>query len=95
MTGSGSWNFGSRQSEDRVEIFGSEGKITFSVFANNEIELTNNYGIRKLQIDHPENIQLHHVQDIQMHLSGTKQHPSTAKTATHTAWIMDKILGIE
>ena len=95
VTGSGSWNFGSWQSEDRVEIYGSEGKITFSVFANKEIELTNHYGIRKLQIVHPENIQLYHVQDMQTHLSGTKQHPSTAKTATHTAWIMDKILGIE
>jgi len=94
-TGSGSWNFGSWQKEDRVEIYGSAGKITFSVFANKEIELANDNGYRKLQIDHPKNIQLYHVQDMQKHLRGVKQHPSTAGTAVHTSWIMDKILGRE
>jgi hypothetical protein len=27
------------------------------------------------------------------HLDGTMVHPSTGKTALHTAWVMDKILG--
>ena len=34
ITGSGSWNFGTFEREDIVEIYGSEGKITFSVFEN-------------------------------------------------------------
>jgi hypothetical protein len=46
--------------EDIVEIYGSTGKITFSVFENVPLLLTNNE--TKLIIEHPENIQLHHVQ---------------------------------
>jgi hypothetical protein len=34
ITGSGGWNFGSYMREDIVEIYGSKGKITFSVFEN-------------------------------------------------------------
>jgi len=34
ITGSGTWNFGCDFSEDRVEIFGSKGKIQFSVFSD-------------------------------------------------------------
>jgi hypothetical protein len=60
ITGSGSWNFGSYMREDIVEIYGSTGKITFSVFENVPLLLTNNE--TKLIIEHPENIQLHHVQ---------------------------------
>jgi hypothetical protein len=62
ITGSGSWNFGSYMREDIVEIYGSTGKITFSVFENVPLLLTNNEGETKLIIEHPENIQLHHVQ---------------------------------
>ena len=94
VTGTGSWNFGRSEKDDRVEIFGSEGKIEFSVFEENPLVLTNSNGRKEVLIEHPENIQLYHVQNMREHLQGKLIHPSTGATGTHTNWVMDKIMGI-
>ncbi|WP_321281983.1 Gfo/Idh/MocA family oxidoreductase [Marinifilum fragile] len=93
ITGTGSWNFGCNTREDKVEIYGSKGKMTFSVFDELSIQLENENGIREEFIENPENIQLYHVQNMREHLLGKLNHPSTGKSASHTAWVMDKILG--
>jgi len=93
ITGTGSWNFGCSQREDIVEIFGSTGKITFSVFDEAPLLLTDKNGTNEIFIENPENIQLYHVQNMKNQLFDNTQHPSTGRTASHTAWIMDKILG--
>lgn len=94
VTGSGFWNFGCASSEDRVEIFGSKGKIQFSVFGESPLLLNSDTLNREVFIEHPENIQLHHVQNMKKQLFGENyEHPSNGLTATHTSWVMDKILG--
>ena len=93
VTGTGSWNFGCYEREDKVEIYGSKGKITFSVFENVPLVLTNEEGETALNIEHPENIQLYHVQQMREHLLGNSIHPSNGFTAAHTNWVMDKITG--
>ena len=93
ITGNGNWNFGCDKREDSVEIYGSKGKISFSVFENEPIILSNEEGETTLFIENPENIQLHHVERIWEHLLGNREHPSSGLTATHTSWVMDKILG--
>lgn len=93
VTGSAFWNFGSWEREDLVEITGSQGSIKFSVFDDNPIELINSKETISLTIEHPENIQFYHVQDMKKELDGFETHPSNGKTALHTAWVMDKILG--
>jgi len=93
VTGSGFWNFGTYEKKDQIEILGSKGSIRFSVFEDNPVELLNEKNHISEYIGHPETIQLPHVENIKNHLDGTKQHPSMAKTALHTAWVMDKILG--
>jgi len=93
ITGTGSWNFGSSMREDKVEIYGSKGKITFSVFENDPLILTNDMEQKILNIEHPENIQLYHAQLIKEHLLGNTTHPSTGITGAHTNWVMDKIIG--
>jgi hypothetical protein len=75
-----------------IVVYGSTGKITFSVFENVPLLLTNNEGETKLIIEHPENIQLHHVQQMHKSLTSNSKHPSDGNTATHTSWIMDKIV---
>ncbi|MEO1021934.1 MAG: Gfo/Idh/MocA family oxidoreductase [Bacteroidota bacterium] len=93
-TGSGIWNFGCSTAEDRVELFGSEGTITFSVFRDNPVTLTSKTETERRIIDHPVHIQLHHVQDMAKQLLEPGfTHPSTGSTATHTSWVMDRILG--
>ena len=93
ITGTGSWNFGCNEREDSVEILGSKGKISFSVFENYPLSLSNEQGEIKLSIENPENIQLDHVRQIREQLLGNSEHPSNGLTALHTSWVMDKILG--
>lgn len=94
VTGSGSWNFGSYKSEDRVEIIGSKGKIEFSIFENNPLRLETGNGVQEVSIENPKNIQLPHVQNMKKHLfEDNYKHPSTGESATHVSWVMDKILG--
>ncbi len=92
VIGSGSWTFGARERRDQIEIVGSEGEITFSVF--DEIPLTLQGKVNKqVFIENPDPIQLYHVWNMQQHLTGEAKHPSSGDTATHTAWVMEKILG--
>ena len=93
VTGSGSWNFGSEKREDHVQIYGNKGKISFSIFDENPVVLENENGKDTIMIEHPENVQFSHVQNMKDHLSNKIQHPSTGNTAEHTSWVLDKILG--
>ena len=93
ITGTGSWNFGCSTREDAVEIFGSKGKITFSIFNEEPVVLSNEEGRTTLFIENPENIQLCHVEQIREQLLGNSTHPSNGFTGTQTAWLMDKIVG--
>jgi hypothetical protein len=94
VTGSGTWNFGSFERKDKVEIIGSKSKIEFAVFDEVPLLLTNQNGTKEVFIDHPENIQLYHVQNMRDHLLGVSAHPSQGKSAAQTNWVMDKILGL-
>lgn len=95
ITGSGSWNFGTEKREDNVEIFGSKGKIKFSIFNEQPIRLKSQDKTESLSIEHPENIQLYHVQNIKKHLESEFTHPSTGETAAKTTWVMDQILKVD
>jgi predicted dehydrogenase len=93
VTGTGVWNFGI-EAMDRVEIFGNKGKIIFSVFEESPLILCNEKGELEISIDHPGHVQLPHVENIKKHLFESGYvHPSLGKTATHTSWVMDQILG--
>lgn len=93
ITGTGSWNFGCDKREDNVIIYGSQGSISFSIFDESPIILSNENGKTELFIEHPENVQLHHVQQMKEHLFDEGIHPSSGASATHTSWVMDKIMG--
>ena len=94
ITGAGSWNFAGSDEMDRVEIFGSKGRITFSIFMDNPVLLKTESQTKEINIDHPNPIQLAHVSAMKNALLAKKiKHPSTGKTAMHANWVMDKILG--
>lgn len=93
VTGVATWNFACDRKEDRVDIYGSEGKITFSVFGEDDIILDNKKGVHRLFIEHPQHVQQFHVENLWEHLQGNKEHPSPGTSALHTNWVMDSILG--
>ncbi len=94
VTGTGSWNFGSFERADSVTIIGSKGKIEFAVFDDVPLKLTTVEGIEELEVPHPENIQLCHVQNMREHLTGGAEHPSGGRSGAHTSWIMDSMTGL-
>ena len=93
VTGSGNWHFGCRHRQDNVEIVGSKGKLTFSVFDEVPLQLHTQNGITEQIIGNPANIQLYHVKALRDALAGQQPHPSTGQSAAHTAWFMAQIVG--
>ena len=93
-TGSASWNFGCAEQEDCVEVVGSLGKIVFPVFDEKPIVLQTDNCKTELFIKHPDNVQLHHVENMKEHFLGNSLHPSDGQSGLHTSWVMDKIMGI-
>ncbi|MBF8149762.1 Gfo/Idh/MocA family oxidoreductase [Winogradskyella sp. F6397] len=93
VIGSAIWNFGAYKREDSVRIVGSEGEVCFSIFSDHPIQLITDKNSETFIIDNPNPIQLYHVENMQKHINGISQHPSTGKSGLHTAWVMDKILG--
>ncbi len=94
ITGSGSWNFGGAERQDRVEVTGSDGRITFSVFDEAPVQLSCSDRRVALVIANPPVIQLFHVTAMREHLAGRDEHPSTGESAVHTAWMMNRILSL-
>jgi len=93
ITGAGVWNFG-MASMDRVEIFGNQGKISFSVFEEKPLILEKEGKKTALFIEHPQHVQMPHVENMKKHLlEGGYSHPSTGNSGAHTSWVMDQILG--
>lgn len=93
VLGSANWNFGTFNREDRVEILGSNGRIQFSVFNEEEIVLEDKNGIAPTFIENPSHVQQYHVENIMLHLLEGKEHPSQGKSGLHTSWVMDRALG--
>ena len=87
----GTWNFNAYKHLDRSEIIGDKGKITFSTFGNNPIQLENHEGIQEFEINNPIHIQQPLIQTIVDELNGIGKCPSTGYSASKTNWIMDKI----
>jgi 1,5-anhydro-D-fructose reductase (1,5-anhydro-D-mannitol-forming) len=93
VTGSGSWIFGARMPKDEVVILGSKGEIRFSVLDEAPLQLTTATENETIFVEHPAHLHQYHVAHMALHLKGVTEHPSTGKTALHTSWVMDKILG--
>jgi predicted dehydrogenase len=89
--GMGCWNFVADRREDRVELIGSQGRISFSVFDEHPVQLEADEHL-SLHIEHHEHIQWHHVQGMNAHIRGEAQHPAVAEQALKTDWVMDQIL---
>ncbi len=92
ILGTGMWSFGTYKREDIVRVIGSEGELSFSVFSDDPIELIIEEKIEQIVIENPKHIQQFHVENMAKHLQSNFKHPSTGKTAMHTAWVMDRIL---
>lgn len=95
LPGSGSWCFVGHESarEDRIEVIGDHGMVSFSVFDYQPIELITSQGVQKITVPNPKIVQLPLIKSVVETLQGTANCKCTSISATPTNWVMDRILG--
>jgi predicted dehydrogenase len=95
LNGCGSWCFTAHESakEDRIEVVGDKGKVSFSVFDYQPIHLYLSDGVHEISVENPSYVQLPLIKSVVETLQGTGNCTTTSISATPTNWVMDRILG--
>ncbi len=95
IPGSGSWCFVAHESakEDRIELVGDKGKISFSVFNYDPISLYTTEGMQHITVPNPPYVQYPLIKNVIEHLQGISVCTCTSVSATPVNWAMDRILG--
>ena len=94
LSGSGSWCFVAFESakEDRIEIMGDKGMLSFSVYTYEPICLQTAEGVETFLPQNPPHVQLPLIQAVVEHLQGKSICTCDGLSATTTNWVMDRIL---
>lgn len=95
MPGSGTWCFSAYESarEDRIEIIGDGGQVSFSVFNYDPIVLHTLHGVETIEVANPPYVQFPLIKNVIEHLQGISVCTCTSVSATPVNWVMDRILG--
>ena len=94
IPGSGSWCFVGHESakEDCIEIIGDKGSLTFSVFNYDPIHLITSEGNVDITVPNPPYVQLPIIKNVIEDLQGIGTCECTSISATHTNWVLDRVL---
>ncbi len=95
LPGSGSWCFVAHESakEDRIEVIGNRGQVSFSVFNYDPIVLNTSAGQESIEVPNPPYVQYPLIKSVIEHLQGFGVCTCTSVSATPVNWAMDQILG--
>lgn len=95
LPGSGSWCFIAHDSarEDRIEVIGDQGELSFSVFTYDPIVLQTSAGMQRITVPNPPYVQYPLIKSVIEHLQGHGICTCTSVSATPVNWVMDRILG--
>jgi len=92
VQGVGIWSFSSFTNVDQTEIVGDAGRLTFTSFTTDPIQLTTGRGVTEFDLDHPAHIQQPLIQSIVNELNGVGACPSPGASGARTTWVMDQML---
>ena len=94
VTGSGSWCFVVHESakEDRIEVIGDKGSLSFSVFTYEPIVLITSEGKQSITVPNPSYVQLPMIKHVIEHLQGIGHCDCTSTSATPVNWVLDRVL---
>jgi predicted dehydrogenase len=94
LNGSGSWCFVGHESsrEDRIQVVGDKGMVSFSVFDYEPIHLYLNDGDERIVVENPPYVQLPLIKSVIEDLQGFGVCSCTSVSATPANWVMDRIL---
>jgi len=90
--GVGIWCFTGFAEVDLTEIIGTKGKISFSTFDADPVNLTTNEGVTEFSIEYPPHIQQPLIQTVVDELNDIGHCPSTGESGARTSWVMDQML---
>lgn len=95
LPASGTWCFTGHESarEDRIDIIGEQGTLSFSVFEQKPIVLMTSEGRQVIDIPHPRYVQMPIIKSVVEDLQGFGLCTSTSVSATPVNWVLDRILG--
>lgn len=95
LPGSGSWCFVAHESarEDRIEIIGDSGSLSFSVFTYQPIVLQTGKGREEFIIANPPCVQMPLIRLVVEHLQKKALCTCDCVSATAVNWVVDRILG--
>jgi 1,5-anhydro-D-fructose reductase (1,5-anhydro-D-mannitol-forming) len=87
----GRWHFAATPGErrDHCEILGTEGKITFSFFGSEVINLSNQQGQQQIHVPHPQHIQQPLIEQINAYFRGERDNPSSLQDAKAVMALID------
>lgn len=93
IVGNGSWCYtvNKEQRIDHAEIIGAKGKIIFSFFAPNAIQVYTADGVKEYNVPYPAHVHQPLIEDIVKQLRGEGQSPSTGETGARANLVMDWI----
>ena len=92
VPGTAVWNFASAAREDLLEIGGTDGRLSCSVFGNEALRLENATGVQTLERPNPPHVQQPLIQTVVDELLGRGTCPSTGESARRTSRVMDTVL---
>ena len=94
VTGSASWCFVGHESakEDRIDVVGVKGRLSFSVFNYDPIHLITSDCDKSFSVPNPSYVQLPIIKAVIEDLQGIGNCDCTSVSSTPTNWVMDRIL---
>jgi len=92
VVGTGLWCFAAHEKLDEVQLVGSLGTLSFSVFDEEPLELRRIDGQRSIPAPYPATVQQPLIQTVVDELLGRGRCPSTGTSALRTARVVDTIL---
>ena len=79
--------------EDRIEVIGDQGIVSFSVFDYEPIQLVTSEGKTQITVPNPPYVQLPIIEAVIHHLQGFGLCTCTSVSAIPVNWVLDRILG--
>lgn len=93
IIGTANFNSIALDKKDKMIIYGTNGKLEFSMHGNDDIVITTKEGEERLQINNPKIIQENMVHDVvKALLTGEHLHTCSGREALETSRIMDEVL---
>ncbi len=94
FSGTWSFNFSSKNECDVFEIYGTDGKVTFSVFGEPAIIMENSDGITTLSFDKPVHVQQYMVEAVVNYFLGIGENPCSGHEAVKIMKVIDSYTGM-